>query len=355
MYYHTSYVILSTFFPAPSTYNPEPLTSFQALGIRSDHEAAELERDLGVRFDDFTPEDCETWILQTVYLEQFSKTRVVSFAADDAGVTIRTARQWQADNILGFSQRLEIAVLRYTDVLEVMLFQRAQEPDSPPSLLMMLLRAHMPEKYGSARRSSTPRDDNACSHDRDPHSTTTSQYDQELLEAIFQDLQNLKQFTGLTEPDPTPEGAGFNPAHDLSPAGEENTAHSHLSPAGEENTAHSHLSPAGEENTAHSHLSPAGEENTAHSHLSPAGGENTASHLSPAGGETQRGGVPTLNDHAPTEETCPTTGDHLTAVDQGKQSGYVPAPSTQRLNRRQRRELQRGANRQKSHLARAPN
>ena len=330
MYYHSSYVILSTFFPAPSTYNPEPLTSFQALGIRSDHEAAELERDLGVRFDDFTPEDCETWILQTVYLEQFSKTRVVSFAADDAGVTIRTARQWQADNILGFSQRLEIAVLRYTDVLEVMLFQRAQEPDSPPSLLMMLLRAHMPEKYGSARRSSTPRDDNACSHDRDPHSTTTSQYDQELLEAIFQDLQNLKQFTGLTEPDPTPEGAGFNPAHDLSPAGEENTAHSHLSPAGEENTAHSHLSPAGEENTAHSHLSPAGE-------------------------ETQRGGVPTLNDHAPTEETCPTTGDHLTAVDQGKQSGYVPAPSTQRLNRRQRRELQRGANRQKSHLARAPN
>ena len=304
MYYHTSYVILSTFFPAPSTYNPEPLTSFQALGIRSDHEAAELERDLGVRFDDFTPEDCETWILQTVYLEQFSKTRVVSFAADDAGVTIRTARQWQADNILGFSQRLEIAVLRYTDVLEVMLFQRAQEPDSPPSLLMMLLRAHMPEKYGSARRSSTPRDDNACSHDRDPHSTTTSQYDQELLEAIFQDLQNLKQFTGLTEPDPTPEGAGFNPAHDLSPAGEENTAHSHLSPAG---------------------------------------------------GETQRGGVPTLNDHAPTEETRPTTGDHLTAVDQGKQSDYVPAPSTQRLNRRQRRELQRGANRQKSHLARAPN
>ena len=57
-------------------------------------------------------------------------------------------------------------------------------------------------------------------------------YDQELLEAIFQDLQNLKQFTGLTEPDLTPEGAGFNPAHDLSPAGEENTAHSHLSPAG---------------------------------------------------------------------------------------------------------------------------
>ena len=172
-----------------------------------------------------------------------------------------------------------------------------------------------------------------------PHPNTTKNF----WKRSSKTLQNLKQFTGLTEPDPTPEGAGFNPAHDLSPAGEENTAHSHLSPPGKRTLLIPISPPAGEENTAHSHLSPAGGENTAHSHLSP------------AGGETQRGGVPTLNDHAPTEETRPTTGDHLTAVDQGKQSGYVPAPSTQRLNRRQRRELQRGANRQKSHLARAPN
>ena len=126
------------------------------LGITSQQQADELERDLGVRFDDFTPEDCETWFLQTDYLDQFSKTRAVSFAADAAGVTIRTARQWQVENTLGFNNRLELAVLRYTDVLEVMLLQRAQQPDSPPSLLMMLLRAHMPEKYGSARRSSPP-------------------------------------------------------------------------------------------------------------------------------------------------------------------------------------------------------
>ena len=220
-------------------------SSFQALGIRSDHEAAELERDLGIKFSNFTPEDRETWILQSVYLEIFSKTRVVSLAADDAGVSIRTARQWQTDNTLGFNQRLEIAVLRYTDVLEVMLLQRAQQPDAPPSLLMMLLRAHMPEKYGSARRSSAPRDDNnACSHDHDPQPSTTSQYDRELLEAIFQDLQNLKQFTGLSEPDhmpihpdtnpspidPTSVGAGFKPAPDLAQTEEENPTHSNLSP-----------------------------------------------------------------------------------------------------------------------------
>ena len=177
------------------------MTSLQALGITSEQEAAELESDLGVRFNDFTPEDCETWVLQTVYLDQFSRTRAASLAADNAGVSIRTARQWHVENTLGFNNRLEIAVLRYTDVLEVMLFRRAQEPGSPPSLLMMLLRAHMPEKYGSARRSGAPRDDNPTDHhcDHDPQSNSTSQYDRELLEAIFQDLQNLKQFTGLPE------------------------------------------------------------------------------------------------------------------------------------------------------------
>ena len=210
----------NTFFPEPSAWRPEPdpVTSLQALGITSEQEAAELESDLGVRFNDFTPEDCETWVLQTVYLDQFSRTRAVSLAADNAGVSIRTTRQWQVENTLGFNNRLEIAVLRYTDVLEFMLFRRAQEPGSPPSLLMMLLRAHMPEKYGSARRSGAPRDDNPTDHhcDHDPQSNSTSQYDRELLEAIFQDLQNLKQFTGLSEPpvlSPLPEGEGQSLPH----------------------------------------------------------------------------------------------------------------------------------------------
>ena len=183
--------------------------SLAELGIRSEHEAAELERELGVRFNDFTPEDRDTWIRQSIYLNQYSRTRAVSIAADEAGVSIMTARSWQADNTLGFSQRLEVAVIRYTDVLEVTLFQRAQQPDSPPSLLMMLIRAHMPEKYGSARRGGAPRDDNACDHDSQP--TATPQYDRELLEEIFRDIQNVKQFAGLSEPpflSPLPEGEG---------------------------------------------------------------------------------------------------------------------------------------------------
>ena len=322
-------------------------SSFQSLGIRSDHEAAELERDLGVTFNDFTREDRETWILQSVYLEIFSKTRVISFAADEAGVSIRTARQWQAENILGFNQRLEIAVLRFTDLLEVMLLQRAQEPDSPPSLLMMLLRAHMPEKYGSARRGGAPRDNNTGDHhsEHDPQPTATSQYDRELLEAIFRDLQNLKQFAGLSEPDlmpidpdqapVAPVGAGFKPAPDPAPTEKEKTPHSDLSPAGGETQrggAPADQAPVGPGFKPAHDLAQTEEENPTHSNLPP------------AGGETQRGGSSPTSSHpsAPSTASPTHTSQHR-------------EPSTQNLTRRQRRELQHRAKRQKSHLARAPN
>ena len=266
MYYHapTQYFLLSS-------QHPEPLPSLLELGITSQQQADELERYLGVRFDDFTPEDCKTWFLQTDYLDQFSRTRAVSLAADNAGISIRTARQWQAENTLGFNNRLEIAVLRYTDVLEVMALQRAQEPDSPPSLLMMLLRAQMPEKYGSARRSATPRDDNPsnhhCDHGHQPNAT--SQYDRELLEEIFRDLQNLKQFAGLTEPDPTLVGAGFKPAHDP-------PAHSAASSPAPSPVVGEGWGEGPAPNT-----------------------QNPEPILSPAGGETQRGGIPTPTEQAP--------------------------------------------------------
>jgi len=277
------------------------LPSLIELGITSQQQADELERDLGVRFDDFTPEDRETWFLQTNYLDQYSRTRAVSFAADHAGVTIRTARQWQAENTLGFNNRLELAVLRYTDVIEVMLLRHAQEPKASSTLLMMLARVHMPEKYGSARRSGPPRDNDSCNHrcDHDSQPNSTSQYDRELLEEVLRDLQNLKQFAGLPEP----------------------------------------------------------------------------SNLSPAGGETQRGGIPSPTDQAPLgtdpkpandpsarsaaspPTPSPVLGENPPTPSPvlGEGWGEGPAPSTQNLNCRQRRELQRRAKRPKSHLARAPN
>ena len=208
-------------------------------------------------------------------------------------------------------------------------------------------------------------------------------------------------------------GAGFKPAPALSPTTEE-TTHPDLSPTRGEtqrggaptpNDA-SDLSPT-DQAPVEAGFKPAlvpspTTEETTHPDLSPTEGEDTAHpDLSPAGGETQRGGAPTPNDASdlsPTDRpsveagfkpapvlsptTEETTHPDLSPTDQapvgaGFKPALVPsptmeethrggtpqhpAPSTQHpvpsLTRRQRRELQRQAkrNRQKSHRPRAPN
>ena len=289
-------------------------SSFQSLGIRSEHEAAELERDLGIRFSDFTPEHADTWIRQTLYLGQYANTRTFTHAAREAGVSLRHARTWQTENTLGFNLRLEIAVLEYTEEIEVLLLEQVRQPKPSPALLAMLLRAHLPEKYGPARRQSAPRDSHS-DHDDDPK-PETSQDDRESLDDIRQDLQQLKQFAGLTDP-----------TSDLSPAGGE-TQRGGSSPT-EEDTSQSNLSPAGGE------IQRGG---------APAGEDTSQSNLSPAGGETQRGG-------APTDQSPVVAGFKPTPTPQ------QPSPNTQNLTRRQRRALQRNSKRKPQiphHQARAP-
>ena len=124
----------------------------------------------------------------------------------------------------------------------------------------MLLRAHLPEKYGPARRQSAPRASHS-DHDDDPKQET-SQDDRESLDDIRQDLQQLNQFAGLTDPtsnpspaggeiqrggsspaDLPPVGAGLKPAPDPSPNGED-TSHSNLSPTSSHPTAPSTSSPS---------------------------------------------------------------------------------------------------------------
>ena len=183
------------------------MTLLTDLGISTRHEAAELELELGIRFSDFTPEDADTWKRQTLYLNQYARTRTFTHAARAAGVSLRTARTWQSENTFGFNQRLEIAVLEYTEEIEVILLEQVRQPKPSPALLAMLLRAHLPEKYGPARRDSAPRD-NHHDHDDDPK-PETSQEDRDSLEDIRRDLQQLKQFAGLTQPpdlSPLPQG-----------------------------------------------------------------------------------------------------------------------------------------------------
>ncbi len=284
------------------------MTLLTDLGISSPHEAAELEQDLGIRFSDFTPEDADTWKRQTLYLNQYARTRTFTHAARAAGVSIRTARTWQSKNTLGFNQRLEIAVLEYTEEIEVILLEQVRQPKPSPALLAMLLRAHLPEKYGPARRDYPPRD-NHHDHDDDPK-PETSKEDRDSLEDIRRDLQQLKHFAGLTDPP------------NLSPS-EENNVHSDLSPAGED-TPHSDLSPAG--------------------------------------GETQRGGLPTPSDQPPIGADSKPAHDLSThsavspptpspVLGEGWGEGETPdtQPPAPTINRRQRRQLQRKQRKQLKH------
>ena len=358
-----------------------PSKFLESLGIASAFDAIELERVLGISFKEFTPQHCDVWRNQTVYLYQYALTHAVSKAARMAGVTIYTAQRWQTDNILGFNRRMEVALLEFTDEVEVMLLEHVREPESSPMLLAMLLRAQMPEKYGPARRSSAPRD-NHCDHDPQP---TTSHDDQTSLADLRRELEDLKRqtavgerhpapqpdisdlsptegepsYSNLSPTDPTPVGAGFKPASDLSPT-DGGPSHPDLSPTeGETQRGGSSPTPDDHElpedadldlsstdptpvgagfkpahdfsptdgGPSHPNLSPA-DGGPSHPNLSPTDGGTPLPDLSPAGGETQRGGAP-----------------------------QHPEPSTRNLSRRQRRELQRQAKRkhQNSRRARAPN
>ena len=291
-----------------------PPTLLKKLGISSPQEAAEIELDLGIRFNDFTPQHCDTWREQTLYLYQYARTLTFTHAARAAGVSIRKARQWQSENTLGFNQRLELAVLEYTEDIDVLLLERARQPDSPPTFLSMLLRAQMPEKYGPARHRTAPRDNHCdCDHDRGTEPKPPTQPDT----------------SDLAPTDQPPVGAGFKPAHDLAPTNRPSVGAGFKpalvpSPTGKDtpSAVNRHTPPFDEKDFAHHDLD----------HTPVGAGFKPALVPSPTTEETQREGTPQL-----------------------------PAPSTQNpapsLTRRQRRELQRKSKRkrQKSHRPRAPN
>ncbi|MYB48876.1 MAG: hypothetical protein F4X72_06340, partial [Dehalococcoidia bacterium] len=117
------------------------------LGIPSHEDAEELEYELDLRFESFTPSDRRTWLLQSNYLEHFSRTGTVSFAAKSAGVSIYKAQSWQYDNILGFTRRNEVASLIFNDRMKQKALLRASDPKAPATLLIALLRAYIPEEF----------------------------------------------------------------------------------------------------------------------------------------------------------------------------------------------------------------
>ena len=285
------------------------------LGIPSQDEADELERELDIRFDQFSYHDRKVWNQQNSYLDEYARTRTVSYAADTAGVTVSTAQAWKYLVTLGFTRRLEVADLRFSDRLQVMALERAREPDAPASLLIALLRAHIPEKYSAnGHLLDTSKSDELLFHYR--------QDAQRELAAGHPTLRSIANGTyqppsqrNLSPADTPSVGAGFKPAHDLSPAGEETqrggsfpttqydveetTPDDDYPPIDPEEFAHFNLSPT-EEDTTHPNLSETDQPSVgadfkpAHD-LSPAEGDTAHPHLSPTGGETQRGGSPSAS------------------------------------------------------------
>ena len=117
------------------------------LGISSDEEAEELEFELELRFQDFTPEERKTWVRQNVYLEHISRTGIVSSSAYKAGLTVFTVQGWNYGNVLGFTRRLEVATLIFKDRLKHKALISADDPKAPSALLIELLRAYIPEEF----------------------------------------------------------------------------------------------------------------------------------------------------------------------------------------------------------------
>ena len=120
------------------------------LGISSQEETDELEHALDIRFDQFTHTDRKDWVEQNAYLEAYAQTGVISDAAAEAHVTIRTAQTWTYLDVLGFRNRLEIAELRFSDGIQLLALERAREPNAPASIIIALLRMHLPEKFAAA-------------------------------------------------------------------------------------------------------------------------------------------------------------------------------------------------------------
>ncbi len=135
------------------------------LGISSDEEAEELEYELDLRFEHFSPKDREIWLQQNVYLEHFTRTGTIDSAAGEAGVTIYTAQRWQHDNVLGFPRRLEVAAISFKGGLQRKALVRASEPNAPATLIIELLRSYIPEQFSrSGRKDGTSKPDDAPRH-----------------------------------------------------------------------------------------------------------------------------------------------------------------------------------------------
>ena len=280
------------------------------LDIASDEEAEELEFELELRFEEFTPRDRNTWLQQNTYLEHFSRIGSVTSAAREAGVTVYKAQTWKFDNVLGFTRRLEVADLAFNDRLKEKALRRASDPKAPATLLIELLRAYIPEQFSrNGHKCDTSKSDELLRHFREDArremeaghptlrkiaegATNAHPHDDLPTQSVRpNDNQPLDAAEVRSDNRPVPtrhSRVGGNPQTvSPSPIVPSQTRHTPSWPDPHEGSNHDDDPPL---DTAQSHLSPAGRDSH-NVNLSPIRGETPNTNLSPAGGETQRGGA----------------------------------------------------------------
>ncbi len=244
------------------------------LGIPSFEEAGELEPELNVRFDEFTPKDIKVWQRQSAYLHHFAKTGSVTASAREAGVAVFTAQAWKSRDTYGFNRRLEVSELEYCERLEELALERATQPNAPVSLLIAILRARMPEKYG--QKDSKP--------DKDKEESMLYNYHvkaHQEKEDGYPVLQRIIQ----GDPDPFRDDPDREQAH----ANSQDAGLDDDPPLNQDEFAYFDLSTDGDD-VPHPGPFPTGDDAPL-SDLSTAGDDAPLlSDLSPAGGEIQRGG-----------------------------------------------------------------
>ena len=278
------------------------------MDIASDEEAEELEFELELRFEEFTPRDRKTWLQQNTYLEHFSRIGSVTSAAREAGVTVYKAQTWKFDNVLGFTRRLEVADLAFNDRLKEKALRRASDPKAPATLLIELLRAYIPEQFSrNGHKCDTSKSDELLRHFREDARRE--------MEAGHPTLRKIAEGATNAHPhdDHVPSYSNLSPAggeiqrggslhtdpHAHQPSHEPTSPTRHSRVGGNPQTVPTRL--IGPNQTQNVPTSPDSHEDihhddypsfdTAESNLSPAGRDSHNTNLSPAGGEIQRGGA----------------------------------------------------------------
>ncbi len=104
---------------------------------------------------DLTPGQAKTWLRQEEFLHAYAELHTFLKASKAIGITFQAAYYWLKQNVLGFSDRLEITKAIIGDTVEAEAFRRILHPSKEPAigtdlLEITMLNAWKPDRYKPA-------------------------------------------------------------------------------------------------------------------------------------------------------------------------------------------------------------